>query len=253
MHYRTVKQLLYFLLYLAIIGIIVFLIYLWLVKPAPSCFDNRQNQGETGVDCGGPCQPCEIKYLKPLEAQKIRFFNLQNKTIITAEITNPNQNFGADRFTYTINFYNQTGTKIGSLTNDSFIYPAEIKAIFEIDEKTKFSDIYNISIDFKDTHWVSSEDFQKPLIELREQKLVEDKPLKLKGVVVNQSNFDVGLKLIAFVYNRYGIQIGASKTEIAKLEAHEQKDFQITLPFDILKEEIDQSRTKIFAEAKILK
>lgn len=28
--------------------------------PAPiaSCFDRIKNQGETGVDCGGPCQPC---------------------------------------------------------------------------------------------------------------------------------------------------------------------------------------------------
>lgn len=25
----------------------------------PTCFDNIQNQGETGIDCGGPCQACE--------------------------------------------------------------------------------------------------------------------------------------------------------------------------------------------------
>ncbi|MDA7502199.1 M43 family zinc metalloprotease [Chitinophagales bacterium] len=28
------------------------------VGPAPTCSDNIQNQGETGVDCGGPCDPC---------------------------------------------------------------------------------------------------------------------------------------------------------------------------------------------------
>jgi len=27
-------------------------------KPCPSCFDGIQNQGEEGVDCGGPCKPC---------------------------------------------------------------------------------------------------------------------------------------------------------------------------------------------------
>lgn len=27
-------------------------------KPFPDCFDNMQNQGEQGVDCGGPCFPC---------------------------------------------------------------------------------------------------------------------------------------------------------------------------------------------------
>ncbi|HEY3384974.1 MAG TPA: M12 family metallo-peptidase [Saprospiraceae bacterium] len=27
--------------------------------PAPTCSDGIQNQGETGVDCGGPCAPCQ--------------------------------------------------------------------------------------------------------------------------------------------------------------------------------------------------
>ncbi|MEP6795152.1 MAG: GEVED domain-containing protein [Saprospiraceae bacterium] len=26
--------------------------------PTPTCSDGIQNQGETGIDCGGPCQPC---------------------------------------------------------------------------------------------------------------------------------------------------------------------------------------------------
>ncbi len=30
-------------------------------KPYPDCFDNMQNQGEQGVDCGGPCNQCESK------------------------------------------------------------------------------------------------------------------------------------------------------------------------------------------------
>ncbi|MDI3543768.1 MAG: hypothetical protein PWQ28_49 [Candidatus Woesearchaeota archaeon] len=27
-------------------------------SPCPSCFDGIQNQGEEGIDCGGPCSPC---------------------------------------------------------------------------------------------------------------------------------------------------------------------------------------------------
>jgi hypothetical protein len=27
-------------------------------KPFPDCNDNIQNQGELGIDCGGPCAPC---------------------------------------------------------------------------------------------------------------------------------------------------------------------------------------------------
>lgn len=250
MNPRTAKQLLYFLLFIAIIGSIIFLIYLWLIQPKATCFDNRQNQKETGIDCGGPCQLCEIKTLKLWEAQKINFSQVQNKTVVTAEITNPNQNFGADSFTYTIDFYNKEGIKIYSLNGNSFIYPSEIKAIFETDEKVNFSEINNIIISFFNINWVPKEGFGQPLIEEQNKKLVDEKPLKLKGVVVNQNNFSVNLKLIGFIYDRYGIQLGASRTEIGNVGAKEQKDFQIIFPSDITLDQVDQSQTKIFIEAR---
>ena len=30
-------------------------------QPFPDCFDKMQNQGETGVDCGGPCLQCDAQ------------------------------------------------------------------------------------------------------------------------------------------------------------------------------------------------
>lgn len=248
---RIAKQFLYFLLYLVIFGLIIFLIYLWLVQPKSTCFDNRKNQGEIGVDCGGPCQSCEIKTLKSLVAQKINFSQVQNKTVITAEIINSNQNFGADSFTYTIDFYNKDGAKIDSLSKTSFIYAFENpKAIFETDERVNFPEIYNASISFSNIHWVPKDNFQKPSVEIQNQKLVDEKPLKLEGVVVNQDNFSVNLKLLGFIYDRYGIQISTSKTEIENVDAKEQKDFQIIFPSGILLDQIDQSQTKIFVEAR---
>jgi len=251
MSQRVPKQIIYILFYLAIIGLIIFLIYLWTIKPSPTCFDNRKNQGETGIDCGGPCQSCEIKTLKPLEAQKIHFLQAQSKTVITAEILNSNQNFGADKFTYNIIFFNQEGTEIGNLTNNSFIYPAETKTIFEVDERIKASDIYNASINFSDVNWISEEDFSKPQVQILSEQITTEAPLKIEGVVANQSNFELSsVKIISLVYNRYGIEIGASKTEISGLQAKEQKDFQIIFPPDVSKDQIDQSQTKIFIEAK---
>jgi hypothetical protein len=36
----------------------------------PTCFDGIKNQGEEGVDCGGPCKPCVVKYVKVPEIEK---------------------------------------------------------------------------------------------------------------------------------------------------------------------------------------
>jgi hypothetical protein len=39
-------------------------------QPAPSCYDNIWNQGEAGVDCGGPCAPCpRIEQPAPMPAK----------------------------------------------------------------------------------------------------------------------------------------------------------------------------------------
>ncbi|MBU4266647.1 MAG: hypothetical protein L6243_05295, partial [Candidatus Altiarchaeales archaeon] len=34
-------------------------------NPCMSCSDGRQNQGETGIDCGGPCSPCLTTTTEP--------------------------------------------------------------------------------------------------------------------------------------------------------------------------------------------
>ncbi|NOZ80076.1 MAG: hypothetical protein GXP63_00245 [DPANN group archaeon] len=36
-----------------------FLFKVYKKGPVPTCFDNEQNQDETGVDCGGSCDPCD--------------------------------------------------------------------------------------------------------------------------------------------------------------------------------------------------
>ena len=29
----------------------------------PTCTDNKENQDETGIDCGGSCKPCKVKII----------------------------------------------------------------------------------------------------------------------------------------------------------------------------------------------
>ena len=50
---------------LAIILIVGLPAFLLLYK-APTCFDGKQNQGEGGIDCGGPCvKLCPSAFLPP--------------------------------------------------------------------------------------------------------------------------------------------------------------------------------------------
>ncbi|MBW2995345.1 hypothetical protein KY312_03255, partial [Candidatus Woesearchaeota archaeon] len=43
---------------IATLFVVAILLNAYFTKACGTCFDNRQNQGETGIDCGGPCRPC---------------------------------------------------------------------------------------------------------------------------------------------------------------------------------------------------
>jgi hypothetical protein len=62
-----------------------------IVKPKPSCFDGAKNNNETGIDCGGKCQSCEIKTLIKLDySDKAYSFLQKGKYFIYAKVTNLN-------------------------------------------------------------------------------------------------------------------------------------------------------------------
>ena len=44
----------------AIIGVVAYRYW-----PAPSCVDQKMNQREEGIDCGGPCVACAVKNALP--------------------------------------------------------------------------------------------------------------------------------------------------------------------------------------------
>ena len=45
-------------------------------KPCPTCNDGVQNQGETGIDCGGPCTTCGKESVLLLSKKISRFIEL---------------------------------------------------------------------------------------------------------------------------------------------------------------------------------
>ncbi|MEE8131503.1 MAG: peptidoglycan-binding domain-containing protein [Candidatus Paceibacterota bacterium] len=229
MERRKIKQILYGAGYLAVIFLIVAGVYLIWLKPAPTCFDGRKNQGEIEVDCGEPCAPCEIKTLQPLEMSWVRDFSVGDKTVIAAEIKNLNSDYGADSFSYTFDVYNFIGEKIYTLTDNSFIYASEIKYLFEADIDKK--DIDKIELSFSNVNWKSQEEFPKPEIQTREIKTESAKSINVSGLVINNNAFELSkVNIISFLFNRNGLRIGASKTELDNLQAFEEKFFRIIFP-----------------------
>ena len=246
MNFRLAKQIIYGAGYLTALFLIVFIVYLARFKPAPTCFDNRQNQGELGVDCGGPCLPCEIRTLKPLEYSWLKILPAQDQTIVAAEIKNLNPGWGASFFSYSIDIYGDDGRKIKTIKRDSFIYAGEIKYLIELAEINP-KNTREVKISFSDFNWKSDEKFKKPIIQTREVKIEES---AIIGFLTNNNVFKLPkVKAIGLLYDQYGFLIAASKTELENIGAFEEKFFKINFPKDTPWTNINVSKTKIYVEA----
>ena len=127
---RRAKQLIYGALYLIILVGIVAGVRALFFRPVASCFDVIQDQGETGVDCGGPCaKVCTPATLQDISATgDIYVFNPSaGHYTLLAQVANANAEFGTENFGYTFNLYDAAGNLLQSLPGQSFIYAGEVK------------------------------------------------------------------------------------------------------------------------------
>src|ERR1051325_1546720 len=99
---RSLKKLLYGLLYIGLFLFIGFTFYSSTTAPAPSCTNGIRDQGEEGIDCGGPCAiSCAILKLNPIRVIDGPYvFSAGGKTVLLAEAYNPNSDYGASVANY---------------------------------------------------------------------------------------------------------------------------------------------------------
>ena len=154
---RRVKQVVYGILYLVIVGAIATGIYFLFLKPAPSCFDGIQDEGETGIDCGGPCAklciPSNIAPIVPLGAVTI-FSPLAGHVTVLAELENTNTDFAANSFDYVVTLYGADGSStVANIPGSSFAYAAETKYLVVPNEDIPAS-VSRADITVSDIQWV---------------------------------------------------------------------------------------------------
>lgn len=125
MSWRAKRQIIILLTLLAVLGGTGgFLI--WKSLPAPTCTDNKKNQDELDVDCGGAaCAPCELKHPKEIEKFWARAVDVGGgKYDAAAEIRNPNEQLSSARVQYEFIFSDEFG-EITRRTGEMFLFPQE--------------------------------------------------------------------------------------------------------------------------------
>ncbi len=231
---RLLKQFLYGTFYLLVLAGILWWIYSVTLKPAPSCFDNKQNGTETGVDCGGGCIPCEIKNLQPFSLKPAMLFSADRVFSASAELNNPNLNYGAKTFDYEVNFYDGAGNVLKNIKNKSFIYSGETKNLIEAGVRITngIPARAEIKIDDKSIAWEKVENFSSPKYDLKDVLAgLENGQAVVGGNISNPNNFTISkIIMSAFLVDKSGIKIGASKTELQNVAPFKTENFKIFIP-----------------------
>jgi hypothetical protein len=224
------KQVIYGALYLALIGGFAYGVFT-VVRPTATCFDNRKNQHEIGVDCGGPCASCAIKQLKPLSASLVTLVPAgEGGASLFFEVTNPNANYGAEKFSYTITLHDAAGGS-QTFTHSSFVYASEIRTIAEISVSAEMP--VSAEVMLADPTWQKKELFEKPGLETREITFTADAAtdtVRIDGLLVNRDGLLIaraGINAIAYVG---GLPAGISRTIVTDLQPFEERAFSIFLP-----------------------
>jgi len=224
MGWRIKKQIFIVLIVILILSPIGYLLYL--KYRTPSCYNNRQDYNEEGIDCGGPCPPCEIYNLQQLKKKRPQIVAYPDQTMdVVVAITNPNENYGLKNFKYEIFFYGPSN-ETAKISGESFILPLEEKYLIESSISMPQFPIKNseIKIYFNKEDWFKTEQ-RKPNIELLNYNY--DGTQFLAEVLNKDYKNYNKLKLYFLLYDEFDTFIGTLNTEIYDLKAQEQKDIKI--------------------------
>jgi len=160
--YRNQKQI--------VVGLATALVILALVligrnifKPKPTCSDNKQNQNEDAVDCGGPCLACDLKDLKPLVVENTYILDYKLKGYdLVAKIFNPNTKYGLTGIQGHFTLTNRTGETLRiDLDEPFYILPGEEKLVAKAKALADNNTFGPASIRFDLDSEISFKDWQK--------------------------------------------------------------------------------------------
>jgi len=225
---RLAKQLAYGITFLCVLALIAWGVYGLYFSAAPTCFDEKKNQGETDVDCGGSCIPCEVKHAQPLSITYTRLFNAGDGVGAIAEIQNKNIDLGAQQFTYSFSFIDTLGSVAHTFSGNSFLYPGEVKYLVIPKISQSPSSTTNVFATTSDVVWVAASQFVKPSIDIQNSNTQKQDFLRVSGRVVNQTASLFGAPTVsALLFNREGTFLAASQITLEALAPYGSKDFSI--------------------------
>lgn len=228
---RANKQIIIALIFFLFLFGFGFLIYSSWVKPEPSCFDEIQNQGEEGIDCGDPCSPCELINIKELEIISVKVISGQGVFYdLAAEIKNPNQNYGSRQISYQFELYDSQDNLIVQYPGTTYILPHQTKYLLKIKAESD-RPVKQVKISFNQIKWEKQENYQPPQLAVqgKEFRLLSDEEsgfAQVRAILINKTSFDFErIDIDILLFDSAGRLLAISVNELRTFLAGQERDF----------------------------
>jgi hypothetical protein len=240
------RQIVYIGVLLAFFLGLAFLVgYPYFNKP-PTCFDNKQNGEETGVDCGGGCALACIAQVDPVSILWSRAFRVvPGRYNAVAYLENHNKNSAIERVSYKFRFADKDNVYIGKREGVAFIPTAGRFAIFEPAIDVGNSIPVYTTFEFTETPVYTQVEIEK----LNQLKIIvsnielenETTAPHLSAQIKNNSLFNIPeLGVVAILYDETGNAVSVSRTYLDQLSGGESKELNFTWPEPITDKVIAQ-------------
>ncbi len=132
MNWAQQRKLMYLLGVLVVLAALLSLVVRQATKVAPTCYDQKQNQGEVGIDCGGPCTFYCASELADPKVRWVRTFQIRPGVVhAVAYIEHTYPTAAARTMRYSFKLYDENNTLITERTGSTFLGTMGRTAIVE--------------------------------------------------------------------------------------------------------------------------
>lgn len=222
-----------------VVTVLILALY-FVFKGDPTCFDGKLNQGEVGVDCGGPCKPCVQKTtLEKLEIISVEWVHDKDEYFDGLIRTkNPNEGYGAAKFRYRITFKDSAGNEVGqSQWEENFALPREEKSLLVQGVRVSGTPYTaEAEIDQENVDWDQFQGKERPVFIVNNKRYQVSTGgelwfAKASGTLINKSAADFQEVLVKVILRDDREQLLAVNSQmINALRSEEERDYIITFP-----------------------
>jgi hypothetical protein len=236
---RLFKQTLIAAVFFGIVGGSLYFLTFSVIYP-PSCTDGIRNQGEEGVDCGGPCPSCELKTLQPpVFLRTIYFPNVEKSTVdLAARIKNTNLSWGTAELRYTFTILDAGGEVSSRVRGRTHLLPGESRWVIELGafSPRRAADIL-FEVATTTISWQKLKPFSQDIsiivrdVQFRKMIKPEVDFAELSGTVENKSNFALAeIPITVVLYDQFDRVLAFGKTVSRDLAPGSSQRFRVVWP-----------------------